>query len=156
MVKIVVLSDSHGSYENLEKIIEYEMPECFIFCGDGIKDILKLCDKYTMLDCHIVSGNCDYVDCFPLNKCIDVYGKCFYITHGHMECVKSGYMNLLMRAAEQEADIVLFGHTHMPLYDVHKGVYVMNPGSVAVGNYGILKIYDDGNVSGELRNINNK
>ncbi|MBQ8827702.1 MAG: YfcE family phosphodiesterase [Clostridia bacterium] len=150
-MKISVLSDSHGSYEKLEKIIDKEQPDSFVFCGDGIKDILKLCDRYPELDCHIVTGNCDYVDNFPLFKCIDVYGKRFYITHGHMECVKSGYMTLLMRAAEMESDIVLFGHTHMPVYTTHMNIYVMNPGSVSAGSYGILEIDDKGKVKGELK-----
>jgi len=151
---IVVLSDVHGMFSYADRIIEKEKPDCFIFCGDGIADILKLCDKYPSLYCHIVTGNCDRIDNFPLFKEFDMCGKHFYVTHGHTDCVKSGYMTLISRAVAFDSDIVLYGHTHIQLYDTFSDMHIMNPGSVLEGNYGVIDISDEnGEVSFGLKNI---
>ncbi|MBQ8164940.1 MAG: YfcE family phosphodiesterase [Clostridia bacterium] len=151
---IAVLSDSHGSSLKVEQILLKEKPDCFIFCGDGVSDILSFCDKYPEVYCHIVSGNCDRVDNFPLYKEFDMCGKHFFVTHGHMECVKSGYMTITMRAMSKEADILLFGHTHSPMSTNYGGIVILNPGSVQNGSYGVIDIEESsGNVKCFLRNM---
>lgn len=125
-----------------------------MFCGDGISDILRICDKYPDIYCHIVSGNCDRIDNFPLFKEFDMCGKHFYISHGHTECVKSGYMSLASRAMSFDSDIVLYGHTHIQLYDVFGDMHIMNPGSAYEGNYGVIDIFAElDEVKFSLKNI---
>ena len=151
---IVVLSDSHGSYVNVERIIEKEHPDGFIFCGDGISDIFKICEKYPSLYCHIVSGNCDRIDNFPLYKDFDMAGKHFYVTHGHMECVKGGYMTLAARALTFESDIVVYGHTHVQMHETFCDMHLLNPGSAREGNYGVIDISENnGKIDIILKNI---
>jgi len=154
LLRIVVLSDSHGAAKMLDDIIAFEKPDCFIFCGDGIGDVLKICDKYPYLYCHIVSGNCDRTDNFPLFKEFELCGKNFYITHGHHEFVKSGYMNLASRALNYETDIALYGHTHIQACDKFGDLILLNPGSAYEGNYAVVDISEDsGNVKYDLKNI---
>lgn len=151
---IAVLSDSHGCYSKVEQIILKEKPDCFIFCGDGLNDILAFCEKYPEIYCHIVSGNCDMIDNFPVYKEFEMYGKNFLITHGHMDCVKSGYMTIAMRALSKGADILLFGHTHIPMSTNYNGVEILNPGSVRNGSYAVIDIDEQsGNVQCRLKNI---
>ena len=39
-----------------------------------------------------------------------------------------------------QADICLFGHTHIPYFEIVDGLYVMNPGAVCSNSYGIIDI----------------
>ena len=140
LMHIVVLSDSHGNFTMLDRIIAYENPDCFIFLGDGIKDILKICDKYPSLYCHIVSGNCDMIDNFPFLKEVELCGKNFYLTHGHPECVKSSFATLAGRAITHGADIALCGHTHIRALERFGDLIILKPGSAYEGNYATLDI----------------
>ena len=75
--------------------------------------------------------------------------KGLLLTHGHRYSVKSGYDALLARAVEVGADIVVFGHTHVPfLKTIPKGTevsgkilerptYLFNPGSVSTDPDGL-------------------
>ena len=53
-----------------------------------------------------------------------------------------GYYPIYCAARERKADILLFGHTHVPMQDYDDGLYVLNPGSLhgANASYGILDI----------------
>ena len=151
---IVVVSDSHGQFVMLDSIIEYEKPDCFIFLGDGIRDILKICDKYPSLYCHIVSGNCDRTDNFPFLKEFEMCGKNFYLTHGHHECVKSSFATLAGRAITKGADIVLCGHTHIQAKEKYGDLVILNPGSAFEGNYAVLDVSEDnGVIKSDFKNI---
>ncbi len=47
-------------------------------------------------------------------------------------------------AREAHADICLFGHTHQQMTDYRGGLYLMNPGAVAEGCYGMVDITPGG------------
>ena len=65
-------------------------------------------------------------------------------THGHPFHVKFGLAELEQAAREAHADICLFGHTHQQMTDYRDGVYLMNPGAVAEGCYGMVDITPGG------------
>lgn len=147
MMKILVLSDSHGSLAYIEQAIFAEQPDRIIFLGDRVADFLAVCgkasyqDKYEKTPVHIVSGNCDMGRSeFPEKLVLEIEGKRFYITHGHRENVKMGYMRLCYSAMEAEADIALFGHTHMKCKNNYEGLELLNPGALTLGFYGIVQI----------------
>ena len=53
--------------------------------------------------------------------------------HGHTRGVKSDVMRAVWAARECGAQVLLFGHTHVPLVDYDGTLWVMNPG--AAGDY---------------------
>ena len=57
-------------------------------------------------------------------------------------------MDLIYAAKEQGADILLFGHTHMPMTDCDEGLHIMNPGSCAgyFASYGYIDITEKGDI----------
>ena len=60
--------------------------------------------------------------------------------------VKSGYTRISYAAMEADADILLFGHTHIAHRDTGLGMEIMNPGSIGMGirpSYGVIKIDGD-------------
>ena len=53
------------------------------------------------------------------------------ITHGN-RYVDGGLPRFSYRAREEACDVVLFGHTHMPLVTEDGGILYVNPGSAAM------------------------
>ena len=72
--------------------------------------------------------------------------KRIFLTHGHIYKVKFGYKKLLARAKQLFADVVVFGHTHLPKNIYIDNILLFNPGSTALpknggpGTFGILEI----------------
>ena len=67
------------------------------------------------------------------------------IAHGHTLGVKTGLLRAQYRALEMNADILLFGHTHVPLVDAASRPMMMNPGSIGGPRrptYGVLEFRD--------------
>lgn len=146
-MRIGVISDSHGNLPLLEEVVK-RMGEVdlYIHLGDYVSDadkILKNIGKQYI----VVKGNCDLQE-HQEEATIHLAEKKFFITHGHQYNIKCGYNNIYYRTLEWEADIALFGHTHMPASLWYKGILFFNPGSIAfprggsLASYGIIDIID--------------
>lgn len=145
-MRIVVMSDSHRAKRNLFEIVEkhIDAADLFIFLGDGEDDFDEVLMLYPNLKYERVSGNCDWYSDYPLYKEINFDGKKIFFSHGHPFHVKFGYGEIISEAKKRGADICLFGHTHLQYTDYDDGLYVMNPGSVAGGEYGMIDIVPNG------------
>lgn len=133
-MRILVLSDSHGRASRLEEIIEAQSTAKHVFfLGDVLKDAEYLEELYPDRTFYKVSGNCDFYCDVPSHKSVTIAGKKIFYTHGHEYGVKSSYSHLLSYAKALSADIVLYGHTHIPNIRYEDGVYLVNPGSVGRG-----------------------
>ncbi len=147
-MKIIIISDTHGSCAVVHKILEKEKnTEAIIFLGDGIRDICNVEIEYPHITVYKVMGNCDFFSNDPTKCIIEIDGVKIFFTHGHLYYVKSNYNSLLNEAGKNNADIALFGHTHSQLNKKINGINLFNPGSVS-GNrcqnygcgYGVLVI----------------
>lgn len=140
-MKAVVFSDSHGNSQNMMEIMQRETPEMCIFLGDGYRDIQAVRKAFPACDFHIVCGNCDRGEA-PLQLCIPLGdGYRVFACHGHEYSVKydRSLMRLCYAASEQNADIALYGHTHRAHLEQISGLYIMNPGTVGQGFYGLIE-----------------
>ena len=161
-MEFLCLSDSHGCTKNILEVLSRQIkrPDGIIFLGDGLRDF-TYCDLGD-IPLYSVRGNCDS-KLFPIElyaddeRILDIYGKKIMLTHGHMYGVKSGMSRLIYAAAEKNADVVLFGHTHIPLEAyidkdnseiLDKPLYIMNPGSVGSydGDFGLLTVTRKGEI----------
>ena len=154
-MKIIAMSDSHGSTYNMRAVMKiHSDADLFIHLGDGCEDFVNLCNERNF-PYAVVKGNCDIFSKLPLEERLELCGKVIFMTHGHMHYVKSTTEDLLKSGAEQGADIILFGHTHEPLCEyiddtsLEKPVYLINPGSIAQprdGNptYALIMIQNGG------------
>jgi len=142
--KILVVSDTHGRREALQRCIEISAPfDIIIHCGDGIKDIrsAEIPENSIVL---AVAGNTDLYSSADEESLLieNIEGKKVLITHGHLYNVKSGLFSLSKYADEITADIVFFGHTHQSFLSVNNPV-LFNPGDLSTGSYGIITIMDN-------------
>ncbi len=155
-MRIVVASDSHKDYYSLQKaVMSQPTADVVIFCGDGEDDIDTLEMKFPEKMIIAVKGNTDWCSEKRYSEEIELEGKNLFITHGHLFGVKHDYSQIINQAHSLEADILLFGHTHVPYTDYDNGMYILNPGSIGYsGTYGIIDITKAGIVT-NIINLNN-
>jgi len=139
-MKILIISDSHGHWRNVEKVEKKEKPDRVFFLGDGAEDTQVL-----QSECTGVLGNCDFSSrLFNDQELVEICGKRFLLTHGHFYGVKRGIGEIVAYALRSEIDIVCHGHSHIPALEVRDGVTDFNPGSLWEGEYGVLDISEKG------------
>lgn len=138
-MKIVVISDTHGNNKDvIEKISENKKPDLIFHLGDYVEDGIKI-SKVFGIKAIIVRGNGDMgLTKYNEDELIEIKGKKIFLTHGHKYNVSNGLTNLYYKALELGADVVLFGHTHIPINIKENGIIMMNPGSPSLprGNNG--------------------
>ena len=127
MKKIVVFSDSHNTplSESFKQILNEA--DVAIFCGDGLAALNEYLDKP---DFYAVCGNCDGFSS-PDEIELQIEEVKILVTHGHRYSVKSDLLNLIYRAKEVKADLVLYGHTHIADETVYDNITLINPGSLS-------------------------
>ena len=146
---LLVLSDSHGRPDLIEEAIRRVRPDGILFAGDGLRDLSRV-----EISCPLwaVAGNCDWLTT-PLiingaifepqnEELITVEGVRILLMHGHKYGVKGGLGQAVARAVQRDADLLIFGHTHIPLelhlrpdggradFSVTKPLTLFNPGSL--------------------------
>lgn len=132
---------------------QIRQPDGIVFLGDGIRDADA---TETDVPMYTVRGNCDlFSGGRPEEAVTALEGHVLLLTHGHRYGVKGGIGALLIRAVEVGADIVMFGHTHVPMERVidagtqigetvtERPIYLFNPGSLEEGSFGTLTLKRD-------------
>lgn len=142
LMKILVLSDSHGFTDMLEAILRKERDaDIIIHLGDGGADMLGMNHLTAGKPVYQIKGNCDIsaYNFSPklISSAEDVR---FFACHGHMYNVKHDVTALYFAASEANCSLALFGHTHIQFSEDYKGVTLFNPGSVMNGKYGIVTV----------------
>lgn len=164
MLWILIMSDSHGRNENVELAIaqvreeigEFQM---LIHLGD-VGDAREI-ESLAGVPCYIVRGNTDY-DAKLLNaNVIEASGHRIFATHGHLYQVDMRLDLLRFAALENDCDIAMYGHTHVPyLEEDPDDVTILNPGSISKPRqadhrytYMVMEIDDEDEVTYELRYV---
>ena len=144
--RILVFSDTHlGIDPCVEVIKKFPDADMIIHAGDHSTDAMRLQRLFPDIPIKYVDGNCDFSTA-PTELIFEVDGKRFFVTHGHRYNVKneSDYQTLRNKGADINADVIIFGHTHIPFNDKSKGYILLNPGSIKFGStYGIIEIEHD-------------
>jgi len=142
---IAVVSDSHGNFDALYQMMQIiPRPDAVLFLGDGYNDFEDLQSVFPEIPMMGVPGNCD-PDCTEKEvKVFEIAGKRILLAHGHAHFVKITMGPLCKAAEEAKAQIALYGHTHNPVvFREPDGIWMMNPGSINRGKYGLLTIDGD-------------
>lgn len=153
-MKVLVISDSHGYISNAKTAIDKNPGiKMVLHLGDYCRDAAQLNQLYPDIDFEYVYGNCDIgVGSVPADKTIEIEGKRIFMTHGHRYSVKWDYSKLLEKAAYEEADVILYGHTHISAVDYVDNVLIVNPGSISESRSNMSESYAVLDVSEEKVN----
>jgi len=135
VLRIGVLSDSHGDFASLEAALS-AMGEVdyIVHAGDYLRDSQRLA-RLLSLPVIGVAGNCDALQ-YPSDEIIELGGQRLFIAHGHNHGVKSDSSGIIKAARRHRVDIAIYGHTHVPALFVQHGILFLNPGSTALGRKG--------------------
>lgn len=156
-MRILVVSDTHNKHEYLDMAIEEVQPDRIFHLGDG-----DGCEIYmeAVAGCpvEIVRGNCDFASTLPAEVVMRVGAHVVMLTHGHYYQVNYGTEELIEAAREKGADVVMYGHTHVPEISEHHGVLVINLGSISYPrqrgkepSYAVVEVDEKGEFSSEIQ-----
>ncbi len=148
-MKIVVISDTHGNSDIFYEIASRNQnADLFIHLGDGEREFEDMRNAFPLSAFLMVRGNNDWGSA-PLVNTINLEGHKIYMTHGHRFDGMSIASYVAAVAKTNECKIALFGHTHVPFYEIISGVHVFNPGSPSRprgrcdASFGIIELYPD-------------
>ena len=143
-MRILVLSDSHGRIGALiDVLLAYPESTPVLFLGDGIRDAEEAAQIAVGRPLYMVRGNNDFSagGLVPETQELVLGGKRLFLTHGHRFGVKSGLDRVVAEARRRGADVLLYGHTHVPFIGYENGLHILCPGSLRYsGSYGLLDI----------------
>ena len=162
MKKVLIVSDTHGQSDLMYEVIKRVKPvDLLVHCGDvGYRGIER--ELMMAADCpvYVVSGNNDYGNGYPAMERFAIEGHEVIVTHGHRQRVYYDLTPLCYLAEENQADIVMFGHLHVPIVKEDEGITLVNPGSLtyprqrnALPSYIMMTIEDDGEVKYAVRYV---
>lgn len=144
-MKLIIVSDSHGSKKALDEIYEKNYKaDIFLHLGD-----YELPD-YMLFPFTAVRGNCDYSSLNPLYKDIEINKIKIHLEHGNNPRLLFDFNNYIISL---NTNIFLFGHTHTKLVSKINNTLLLNPGSLTKprdslkGSYIELDIDNDSNIS---------
>lgn len=159
-MKILILSDTHRSHKNYNKVLEKEGTiDMLIHLGD-VEGGEYYIEETAGCPVHMVAGNNDFFSPLPREEEFYVGNKKIFITHGHYYYVATGNEHLIKAAKKRGADIVMFGHIHRPVQEQDGKMLILNPGSVSYprqqgrrGTYMIMEINEQNEVQIELKYV---
>ena len=132
-MKILLVSDSHGDYEILNRLYNmYPNMDLYLHAGDSEQD------EWSLKPFISVRGNCDHYYDFPNYLVIPSPKGNIYVQHTPF--ISKSLIN------EHNAKIVIHGHTHTRRNEMKNGILFINPGAISYardkyeGSYAILTI----------------
>lgn len=147
MKRILIFSDTHGYIDGCISVINNSgIVSAVIHAGDCVRDAEDLVSIFPNIPVYYVQGNNDWFTRAPSEITVEIGGKKIFVTHGHEYGVKyeADFRTLVNHAKGADADLTVFGHTHMP-YTAYEGkMTVINPGSIRfTKTYAIAEIDGD-------------
>ncbi len=128
-MRILAISDTHGIIETACDVINsHKDVDVIVHLGDHQRDAAYITD-ITGREIISVAGNCDGAYGSDEYRILETEIGDIYLTHGHMEQVKGGLLQLSYKVMEKGCVAAIYGHTHIPCF-IKEDVYYINPGSM--------------------------
>lgn len=157
-MKVLVVSDTHGYLDNLERAVEAEAPfDLLVHCGD-VEGQERSIETIARRPAWIVAGNNDFFGKLPKELTFSIGRNRAFLTHGHTYGIGYGRERIFAEARRRGCDLVFVGHTHIPMIQESGQVLLMNPGSLTYPrqrgrnpSYGVIEVGEDGEIRAEIR-----
>ena len=131
-MKVLLVSDSHGRNQNMEKVIRKVSPVDLLIHRGDLEGSEGYLEAIAPCPVEMVAGNNDFFSRLPREKVITIGRHQIFMTHGHNYYVNYGYGELRAAAKSRGCDYAFFGHIHRPVLDDTEEVTVVNPGSISL------------------------
>ena len=122
-MRILLVSDSHGNSEALDKLlIKYPNMDLYLHAGD------LEADEQSIRPFECVKGNCDHFSRLPERRIINTPFGALFMTH----------LPYLPKEIVEKYNIKIFiyGHTHRRKFELVDGIYYINPGAISFARDG--------------------
>ena len=158
-VRVGVLSDTHmrRAEADLFTLRQGLFSDVSLILHAGDIGSPAVLDAFYDVEVLAVAGNCDGPEIrahHPVSRVISVGGVSIGLIHGWGE--RSG-VRMRARNFFENVQAVVFGHTHVPECCEVEGVLMFNPGSFSdnrggpwPGTVGILTLFPNGDISGDI------
>lgn len=150
-MKVVVVSDSHHDLKLLKRIADlHPDADLFLHAGDSCRPESELRPYIT------VRGNQDYLVKTDY-RIVEAGVVKIYLFHGHRSFLSPTTLEAVAR--NNDCQIIIHGHTHVPYYQVVNGIHILCPGSLAYPRssrgttYAIITITESKNIKIEILDI---
>lgn len=160
--KVLIVSDSHQNTYNVLRAIDKEKPfELLVHLGD-LEDSTHEIEAAAGLgcSCYFVRGNCDTGLELPVFTEFYLGPHHVFAAHGNRYHVHFGTEEIERSAKMYDCDVVMFGHTHVPLIKEKKEMLLLNPGSISLPRqsgrektYIVLRAGEKGMLIPELKHL---
>ncbi len=127
-MKILVVSDNHGDAHILTEVREQWSNQVDYMLHAGDSELPFESDE--MKPFIKVRGNCNFDSSYPGDEVVECGDKRIFITHGHLYGIKSSLDRVHYKAEENNADIIIFGHSHQLGAEMIDRKLFLNPGSI--------------------------
>ena len=138
-MRILVFSDTHGRAQGMIDVISSEPHDLVVHLGDCVRDVYELQQALPDEKIRFVAGNDlhDMLSGAPRRDIFRLEKYTVLMTHGHDYRVSAGVSRLAETAQAVGADLVLYGHTHVPHIETRGGITYFNPGSCSLDRSGL-------------------
>lgn len=127
-MKILVVSDSHGNVEDLDRLYKiYPKMDLYLHLGDSE------CDEFQITPFISVRGNCDYFSDF--REQIIIPTPMGFLLAQHHPLISTKFLQ------EKQIKFFLSGHTHRRIEKIQSDVIYLNPGSISYPRDGHPRSY---------------
>ena len=134
-MRILAVSDSHHDISALSPVLRKFAGEVDLIAhlGDGVGDLEIAARRAGIRLPRVegVRGNGDHDPALWPRRLIGSSARPILLLHGHLEGASEGLGKIIGAAEDSGAGLVLFGHTHKALSELHRGILVLNPGSIS-------------------------
>ena len=138
-MRALIFSDSHGRVQPMLDAVDVYKPDVIFHLGDVVRDAEKVKGAFPKIPFYQVQGNCDLgrANC-DTEGVARLEGKTIFYLHGHTQYVKMGLTHAVAKAKSLGADLLLYGHTHVPMETDYDGLLAVNPGAIQDGRCALL------------------
>ena len=156
-MKIMIISDIHGGYDNLLKVLDIfnkEKYDKLFVLGDLYSYYSTIDNDYilnalnTIPNKLIVKGNCDSDIDTPNIITTTIDNKKMTLTHGHLYSTNE--------LINMDSDYIFIGHSHVPSIKYTNNKYIINPGSITKSREGENSFASVDNDYIYIKSINNE
>ena len=126
-MKIGIISDTHGHVPNA--VHDALAGADHILHAGDVGPMEVITELESIAPVSAVLGNTDYSIQLPQMHVQSFTSQKFLVHHIVDLSVPSQLVRVVM--ADEQPNVVVFGHTHMPYNEYHDGVLFLNPGSAS-------------------------
>lgn len=129
-MKLGITGDTHGNIQAVRRILQKTSPvDLWLHTGDYAADANILYNG-TGIETVCVRGNCDLIDDDnKIDEFLEFEGYKIWLTHGHRYIADNIKADLGYWAKQLGQNIVIYGHTHVPMFEYYAETILINPGS---------------------------